>query len=626
MADTLSSPPPTSRPATAPTPVAIRKPMRIYGDDAYPVWFRRPLPLDAARARRPAFPPGQTLLERGTVRRDGALPLPCDIVLERDIELELRDGTIIYTDVYRPAAPGRFPVLFGWSPYGKEFGGQWLDDLPHRAGVPLSAVSELQRFEGPDPAYWVNQGYVVLSPDPRGAGRSGGDIVFWGRQLAEDGYDFVEWAAEQSWSSGRVAMTGNSYLAISQWFIAAEQPPHLAAIAPWEGFSETGNRGGVVRSGFPEVIQKTLSGTNLLEDQPRMMSAEQTRTPYWQDKCARLDRVTVPAYVVASWTNPAHTVGTFSGYRGVASERKWLRVHNTHEWIDYHQPAHVEDLRRFFDHFLKDVDNGWLSTPPVRMCVLDPGGHDVIDRAEPQFPLARTKPRRLHLTVHGSLDPAAPTDATSVEYDVTGTGAALTFSTTFSETTELTGYSSLRLWVEARGADDMELAVTVHKLDSEGRPHRGRPMTVTGASGALRVSQRRLDPERSTPDEPVLLGLVEELLEPGQIVPVDIALSPIGMIFRPGETLQLVVGEVFEPRGMPAPQFGVAPITVPANGATYRPGTQVEMVTLGGDRELPEFVHAQHQPQPPSRNAGTHVIHLGGGYDSSLLIPVVPPA
>ncbi len=165
-----------------------------------------------------------------------------------------------------------------------------------------------------------------------------------------------------------------------------------------------------------------------------------------------------------------------------------------------------------------------------------------------------------------------------------------------------------------------------HKVDAAGRPYPGRPMTMTAATGALRASQRKLDAERSTPTEPVLLGTVEEPLEAGQVVQVDIPLSPIALTFRPGETLQLV-GEVSgPPPGAPMPRFGKGEITVPADGGTYEPGTHVEMVTFGGEHELPDYVLAQRAPQPPYRNAGTHVIHLGGRYDSSLLVPVVPPA
>lgn len=72
---------------------------------------------------------------------------------------------------------------------------------------------------------------------------------YWGSELAKDGRDTIEWIASQPWSNGKVGMTGNSYLTVSQWFIAGEKPKHLAAIAPWEGFMdhfrETANRGGI---------------------------------------------------------------------------------------------------------------------------------------------------------------------------------------------------------------------------------------------------------------------------------------------------------------------------------------------------------------------------------------------
>ena len=79
--------------------------------------------------------------------------LNCDILLERDKEIILRDGTKIYADIFRPVGEGKFPAILCISPYGKEIGGQSLDDIPGRMGVPLNATSGLERFEGADPAY-----------------------------------------------------------------------------------------------------------------------------------------------------------------------------------------------------------------------------------------------------------------------------------------------------------------------------------------------------------------------------------------------------------------------------------------------------------------------------------------
>lgn len=281
---------------TGSLPNVIDKNIRIYGNDAYPVPHRRAMEIGAVRARMPHdFVPGRRfLLKKGEIRTPGGAPLESDVVLEENVALKMRDGTTIYTDVFRPNDDGRHPAIVAWSPYGKTVGGQRLDDVPKRSGVPQNAVSGLEKFEGADPAFWTAQGYVVLNPDPRGVGHSEGDISYWGRQLAEDGYDFIEWAAVQSWSNGRVGMAGNSWLTVSQWFIAAENPPHLAAIAPWEGFcdhfEEPGTRGGIPEPGFPEVIIKTFAGPNYIEDQPRMIATHLIKDAYWENMAARLEK------------------------------------------------------------------------------------------------------------------------------------------------------------------------------------------------------------------------------------------------------------------------------------------------------------------------------------------------
>ena len=185
-------------------------------------------------------------------------------------------------------------------------------------------------------------------------------------------------------------MTGNSWLAISQWFIAALKPPHLTAIAPWEGVSDLYRqdicRGGIPNIGFNEVMTQRLCGKNRIEDVPAMLEEYPLMNAYWANKKADLEKINVPAYLVTSWTNTLHTQGTFEGFRKISSKDKWLRVHNTHEWPDYYIPENVEDLRRFYDRYLKDIDNGWEQTPKVRLSILDPGGTDIINRPEREFP------------------------------------------------------------------------------------------------------------------------------------------------------------------------------------------------------------------------------------------------
>ncbi|MGN1027709.1 MAG: CocE/NonD family hydrolase, partial [Faecousia sp.] len=209
--------------------------------------------------------------------------------------------------------------------------------------------------------------------------------------------------ATQSWCNGKVAMSGNSWLAISQWFVAAQRPPHLAAIAPWEGLSdcrmEVATRGGVPMPEFVKMLSDSFASTENggVEDCIAMMNQGLTNNPYWEDKSAELEKIDVPAYVVASYTNPIHTYGSLEGYRRISSKEKWLRIHNTGEWDDYYNPAHVEDLRKFFDRYLKGIDNGWENTPKVRVSILNPGGQDIVNRPEEDWPIPRTKYKKLYL-------------------------------------------------------------------------------------------------------------------------------------------------------------------------------------------------------------------------------------
>ena len=403
---------------------------------------------------------------------------------------------------------------------------------------------------------------------------SEGDIHFWGSRDAEDGHDLIEWLAVQDWSNGKMGLTGNSWLAIAQWFIAAARPPHLAAIAPWEGLTDLYRydicRGGIPNVGFNELILTHLYGNNRTEDTPAMLKKYPLMNAYWKDKAAKLENIDVPAYVVASYSSPLHVYGTFEGFRRISSKDKWLRVHNTHEWIDYYDPVYKEDLRRFFDRYLKGMKNGWEQTPRVRLSVLDPGGTDEVGRAEEAFPPARVQYEKLFLDAKtGKLTLDSVAGESSVRYNADdGKGKAI-FTVRFDRETELIGFLKLRLWVQADGADDMDLFVLVQKRDDP------------WPTGKLRVSCRQLDPKRSTPSQPFQTHAGEELLTPGQIVPVEIPLTPIGMRWHAGEQLQVMVSG-----------YDPVPPTLPG-------------VSIA-----------------PTRNKGEHIIHTGGKYDSHLLVPM----
>jgi putative CocE/NonD family hydrolase len=181
-----------------------------------------------------------TLLPSGHQKSPEWRALPSPIIFEHNVPLTLRDGTSIYADIFRPPnLTNKVPALLAWGPFGKSSVGLFsLDLIPGRSGIPKSSLSGYQNWEAPDPAEWIDRGYAIVNVDPRGVFDSEGSIRWFGTAEGRDGYDTVEEIAKMDWCDGSVAMVGNSWLAIAQWFIAAERAPSLKAIAPFEGASD----------------------------------------------------------------------------------------------------------------------------------------------------------------------------------------------------------------------------------------------------------------------------------------------------------------------------------------------------------------------------------------------------
>ena len=143
--------------------------------------------------------------------------------IDRDVAVPTRDGSPIVVDVFLPAGDGPFPVIASVSPYGKDV--HWPERYPLYEVVPQH---EHMVWETPDPVWWTARGYALLRADTRGTGKSPGRLDLYGPRDAEDFHDVVEWAADRPWSSGKVASSGISWLAMMGWRVAALQPPHRA--------------------------------------------------------------------------------------------------------------------------------------------------------------------------------------------------------------------------------------------------------------------------------------------------------------------------------------------------------------------------------------------------------------
>jgi len=558
------------------------------------------------------FNPETRILPEGWQIEPIFRPLPVDIVFEKDVAVTMRDGVTIYTNIFRPTGTDKVPVIVAWSPYGKSGGtGIRTKALFDQLGMENSMLSGLAKWEGPDPAYWCAHGYAICNPDARGIAHSEGDTTMIGTQEGRDCHDLIEWLATQNWCNGKVGMSGTSYLAFSQWFAAAEQPPHLAAINPNEGLSDA-YRDFSLRGGMPDLaFTKRLQINHVNADTGKVrredVYEEALRypladNPVWQDKIVAFDKITVPAYVVASYSNTLHTAGTFRAWRRMASQNKWLRIHNSLEWPDYYDESNTEDRRRFFDYYLKGVNNGWENTSCVRYALHDMEGGDVLNLPATQFPPTDVKDTKYFLdgSTRGLTLNAPSKDVTAV-YNTQADPGMVSFITRFDRKTVMVGYPKVHLFVEADGADDMDLFVLVQKLDAQGNylqqfvtPNQGALMhdlTENGASiyrykgsdGRLRVSMRHLDEELSTDTIPVHTFDRVEKLHPGEIVEVEIDLLPIGLVFYPGEQLRLVI-----------------------SGKNLLGG-----MTPGMPAYIPE-------------NKGLHIIHTGGTQASYLQLPVKP--
>lgn len=143
------------------------------------------------------------------------------VTASANVEVTMRDGTVISLDIYRPTLPDRRPTLYAAAPY------------PH--------TSDSQAPDTPEtgPVAWlVNQGYNYVLASVRGTGGSTGSFGLLSREEQQDHYELVEWIAAQPWSDGQVAGIGAGYYGTSQWQMAVQNPPHLACIAPFNGVSD----------------------------------------------------------------------------------------------------------------------------------------------------------------------------------------------------------------------------------------------------------------------------------------------------------------------------------------------------------------------------------------------------
>ncbi|OGA14587.1 MAG: hypothetical protein A3G25_21645 [Betaproteobacteria bacterium RIFCSPLOWO2_12_FULL_63_13] len=508
--------------------------------------------------------------------RAGALPMK----VETGVYATMRDGVRIALRIYRPDAEGEYPALFAASPYQYE-----TDDLPHSSLFLWREVGPVQ--------WYVGHGYCYVHADVRGTGNSEGSYGFLDRAEQQDYYELVEWIARQPWCSGKVGGIGQSYYAWSQWFMGIVNPPHLACIAPYDGavdpYRGVTYHGGIycefltwwynmVRANNLHRAANFPAGREILPDHAWEFIRHQTYDNWWRERSPfeRLGEIRVPVYSIGHWGKVGlHLSGNIVGYEEVSTPKK-LYVTGARDVFEAHElfdtvAFHEDELKPFYDHYLKGIDTGWEKRPNVRLQVRQANRV----RESRDWPLkdARSVSWYLHKGPSGSvtslndgaLSTAVPKDVageaatTCYAYPdpkwklgVVGVGPfgpdpvarVLTFtSAPLEEEVEIGGPIVLELYAEST-ATDTDFFVKLADQFPQPREERGavRPPTAVNVSkGWLRASHREKDEARSSEWRPYYTHSNPQPIRPGRVYRYDIEVNPASYLFQKGHCIRLEI-------------------------------------------------------------------------------------
>ena len=544
-------------------------------------------------------------------------PRDYPLLVEKDVQIPLRDGTFLYGDVFRPdGGAERFPVIMNTGPYQKD-----------KVWVPPASVEEkpnpYMNWETANPLWWCPRGYALLRVDSRGSGKSPGQSEPSSYQEAVDAYDCIEWVARQPWCTGNVGALGISYHANFQWRVAGLQPPSLKAMIPWEGradlYRDQVYHGGIFAVGFISNWHTAQTAHHLL-GKPRSYNPDSFHndllwqymshdldSEFWRMISARWDRITVPLYSVGNWGGfSLHLRGNTEGYMCAASKHKKLRIHTGSHFHPFHSEEGRLDQLRFLDYWLKGIDTGIMDEPPVKLEIRTGGStRPYAFRFENEWPIARTQWTKMFLKIdreptgdanvaEGELATALPQKAGKLTYAASSGShghaghSGVSFETApMAADTEVTGPLVLNLWVSST-SEDADIFATIRNIGLDGKDvcevgQRGDPVACV-TKGWLRASHRKLDAKKSLPYRPYHAHDERWWLKAGEIVECQVEIWPTSMVFEKGHKLRLDI--------------------TPCDGV----GTQ-------------HFTHYS-----ADYNAGAeNTIYAGGEKASYLLLPVVPP-
>jgi len=349
-----------------------------------------------------------------------------EVLVERDVPIEMPDGAQLVADVYRPAGEGHFPTILVRTPYNRRTEGL------------LKGM------------HYARRGYAFVAQDVRGRFASGGEWAPFVHETA-DGSATIDWIAEQPWSDGQVGMVGASYVGLVQWLAAKSGNPHLVCIVPQvsppdpqENFPYEGGAFLLAAAWWGRILESMDHGTDWAAgiDWPKAYAklplgdldqavglTEQTfldrwlahpphDTEFWEPASyqASFGSMSVPALHVTGWWD-GDQPGALQNFPGMRERAKtafarehqylvvgpWTHFFNSTRSIgevDYGDEAVVDlDARilRFFDRYLKGVRNGIDEEPPVHVFTMGTNRW----HGESGWPLPQTRFTPLYLASDG---------------------------------------------------------------------------------------------------------------------------------------------------------------------------------------------------------------------------------
>lgn len=507
----------------------------------------------------------------------------------KNVYVPMRDRVHLATYIVRPTGGGKYPAIVELNPYRK-------DDAAYNKDMLRAQY------------FFAERGYAILRADIRGTGASeGASTEMWNPTDLKDSYDFVEWVAKQDWCNGNVGMWGSSYGGNTSYYAAMENAPHLKAIIIMHCADDTylaQFRGGCLRPFLFAHYGPLMTSRNFAPPIPSVSSERwleiwkqrleksvpwtvpfienQLSNEFWHARSlVDYDKIKCPTFLIDGWQD-WHATAALNMFSRIKSPKKVLigpwshfggsQVGNSGPPPDMAIPGpaieYLRECAKWFDHWLKGVDNGVTKEPPVTVFVrtytkpstfqFKENGHY---RCEAEWPLARTEYTPFYLHPEGLLSTKsyAATKSEHDDYDYDPTIGVM------SE--PRAGQSEFRTALDQRPDELHSLVYTTPSLDHdiEVTGHPRALLYVSSSAETTLFAVKLCDIAEDGTSALVTQGKLNAThhtsqgkvtpLEPGKIYEMQIDMKATSYVFQKGHRIRVDIASADVPDALPMPML-----------------------------------------------------------------------